>query len=138
MIIKCNTNNVTEINDMLKYFKTSISKEYMEDNPFIFYLGYESNNELIGFVSFSVLYERAELNYVYVKPEYRDGLVATSLLEEMFKICFEKGVKSITLEVRESNKAAIKLYEKTGFTSIAKRDRYYNDEDGLLMEKVIE
>lgn len=138
MIIKCNTNNVTEINDMLKYFKTSISKEYMEDNPFIFYLGYESNNELIGFVSFSVLYERAELNYVYVKPEYREGLVATLLLEEMFKICFEKGVKSITLEVRESNKAAIKLYEKTGFTSIAKRDRYYNDEDGLLMEKVIE
>lgn len=137
MIIRCDGSNINELNEMLEYFKTSISKEYMEDNPFIYYLGYKSNNELIGFVSFSILYERAELNYVFVKPDYREGLVATLLLEEMFKVCSDKGVKSITLEVRESNTAAIKLYEKTGFDSIAKRDRYYNDEDGLLMEKVI-
>lgn len=138
MITRCDTSNILELNEMLKYFNTSISTEYMEDNPFIYYLGYKSSNELIGFISFTILYERAELNYVFVKPEYRDGLVGTLLIEGMFKYCFDSGVKSITLEVRESNSAAIKLYEKTGFTSIAKRDRYYQDEDGLLMEKVIE
>lgn len=137
MIIRCDINNIPELNEMLKHFNTSINKAYMEDNPFIYYLGYKSNNELIGFISFSVLYERAELNYIFVKPEYREGLVATLLVEEMFKLCSAKGVKSITLEVRESNEAAIKLYEKTGFSSIAKRDRYYQDEDGLLMEKVL-
>ena len=43
--------------------------------------------------------------------------------------------KSITLEVREDNIPAIKLYEKNGFIKKAKRKGYYNGIDGFLMER---
>ena len=44
-------------------------------------------------------------------------------------------IKYITLEVRESNVAAISLYEKLGFTSIGQRKNYYQDngENAIIM-----
>ena len=46
-------------------------------------------------------------------------------------------VDSIMLEVRDSNEAAIKLYEKCGFEEINRRKKYYGDEDAIIMKKVI-
>ena len=43
--------------------------------------------------------------------------------------------KSITLEVREDNLYAIKLYEKFGFIKKAIRKGYYQGIDGILMER---
>lgn len=51
-------------------------------------------------------------------------------LEELFKVASGKGAKSIFLEVRPSNKAAIKLYEKLGFSEIGVRKNYYPVEGG--------
>ena len=44
--------------------------------------------------------------------------------------------KSITLEVREDNISAIKVYEKLGFKRKAIRKNYYDGVDGILMERV--
>ena len=42
----------------------------------------------------------------------------------------------MSLEVRMSNQSATRLYEKCGFTSVGKRERYYADgEDALLMTR---
>ena len=43
--------------------------------------------------------------------------------------------KDITLEVREDNTYAIKVYEKNGFIKTATRKGYYNGVDGILMER---
>ena len=43
--------------------------------------------------------------------------------------------KNITLEVKEDNEPAIKLYEKFGFEKKAIREGYYNGVDGILMER---
>ena len=43
--------------------------------------------------------------------------------------------KSITLEVKEDNIPAIKLYKKYNFEKKAIRAGYYNGVDGLLMER---
>ena len=43
--------------------------------------------------------------------------------------------KDISLEVRENNDPAIKLYKKYGFEEVAVRKGYYNGIDGLLMER---
>ena len=138
MIITCNTTHIENLNEMLSYFNVILTKEEMIDNPFVRYYAYCSNNEFIGFISYSVMYERAELNYIYVKPDYRGTEVASLLIEDMFCKCHDCGVKSITLEVRESNIAAISLYNKFGFETISKRANYYHNEDGLLMEKVLQ
>ena len=49
--------------------------------------------------------------------------------------CYKAKIKYITLEVRESNVAAISLYEKNGFKSIGTRKGYYqdNNENALIM-----
>lgn len=137
MIIECNTNHILSLNEMLSFFHTQITKEQMEDNPYIHYLAYIVDNEMIGFISYSILYERAELNYIFVKTEYRSSKVGSLLMESMFEKCYQAKVENITLEVRESNEQAIGLYQSKGFETVARRANYYQNEDGLLMEKVL-
>ena len=49
--------------------------------------------------------------------------------------CYVEKIKYLTLEVRESNIPAIKLYEKYGFKSFGVRKGYYqdNNENALIM-----
>ena len=53
----------------------------------------------------------------------------------MIKYAKDKKIENITLEVRSDNEKAIYLYKKYGFIPVAKREKYYNDVDGILMEK---
>ena len=137
MIVECDTTYLKKINEMMAFFNTKITKEIMEDNPFSIYLGYEVNKELVAFINFNILYEQAELNYIYVKPEYRGTKLGTLLMEEMINRCYKKNVKSITLEVRSSNTGALHLYKSIGFEEISIRKNYYKDEDAYLLQKVI-
>jgi ribosomal-protein-alanine N-acetyltransferase len=45
------------------------------------------------------------------------------------------GVDKFFLEVKESNKPAISLYEKLGYEKIAERKRYYYGEEAALVMK---
>ena len=56
-------------------------------------------------------------------------------LERLFELTDDGGRRGYTLEVRVSNKGAIKLYERLGFTARGKRRGYYTDnrEDALVM-----
>ena len=55
----------------------------------------------------------------------------------MIDDCKDRNVQSIFLEVRESNAAAIAMYEQFGFIKISTRKKYYDSpvEDGLVMKK---
>ena len=53
----------------------------------------------------------------------------------MLEDCKIKDVKSITLEVKQTNENAIHLYKKYGFIEIGIRKGYYQGIDGILMEK---
>ncbi len=68
-------------------------------------------------------------------PELRRGGVASALLERVLADGAAKGARRATLEVRRSNEAALKLYEKFGFTVAAVRRSYYThpDEDALVL-----
>lgn len=106
-------------------------------NSFNKVIGYYKNDLLIGFIDYSIMYEIAELNYIFVLEDYRKNNIASYLMEYMIDDCINCNVNSITLEVRIDNKA-IKLYEKYNFKQIGIRKKYYDGIDGLLMEKVIE
>lgn len=137
MIIECNKNHVDELNQILKHFQVQITDQIFTSDPFSFYYIYEVGNEVIGMISYAIMYERAELNYIYVKPAYRSTQVGSLLMEDMIKRCADKKAQSITLEVRSGNTAAINLYKKYGFEEISIRKNYYQNEDGILMEKVL-
>jgi ribosomal-protein-alanine N-acetyltransferase len=72
-----------------------------------------------------------------VDPDVRRRRVATALLERLFDRVGDADAP-FTLEVRESNAAAIALYERFGFRGGGARRRYYADsgEDALIMWRI--
>lgn len=98
---------------------------------------YVKDNKIIAFISYLILYERAELNYIYVDPNYREQHIASTLMDDMFRNCQKSGVNSIDLEVNVSNEKAINLYKKYGFKIVNIRKNYYNGFDAYVMLKEI-
>ena len=103
-------------------------------NDYTFILSYKIDNKYVAFLIYQLLYEKAEVIDIFVLEEYRRKGIGKALLEEMMK---DKTIKSVTLEVKESNKNAILLYNSLGFNEVAKRKGYYNGVDALLMLKEV-
>ena len=63
--------------------------------------------------------------------------MATRLLGELTTRVQEAGGESIFLEVRESNRGARVLYEKSGFAETGRRKGYYTNppEDAILCRR---
>jgi len=129
MIIELNKENLSIIDNSF------ISKKEIEDelnnNPFAKFLVLKENNEIIGYIYYSDIYERAEINQFEINDMHRNCGKGNLLLKKMIKSV----EKDITLEVRENNIPAIKLYEKNNFEKKAIRKGYYNGIDGILMER---
>ncbi|MCX7184309.1 MAG: ribosomal protein S18-alanine N-acetyltransferase [Nitrosospira sp.] len=65
-------------------------------------------------------------------------LLTEKLLQQFIRIARERHAKTMFLDVRASNQAAARLYERIGFRHIARRKDYYpamgGREDSLIME----
>lgn len=129
MIIEINKNNIDLINNSF------ISKEYilneLENNPFAKILILKENDEIVAYIYYSDIYERAEINQIEVNEIHRNCGKGDFLLNYMINLL----KKNITLEVKEDNYSAIKLYEKNKFEKKAIRKGYYNGIDGILYER---
>ena len=129
MIIEINKNNIDLINNSF------ISKEYilneLENNPFAKILILKENDEIVAYVYYSDIYERAEINQIEVEVSHRNCGKASRLLKKMIELV----EKNITLEVRKDNIPAINLYKKFNFQEKAIRKGYYQGTDGILMER---
>lgn len=92
-------------------------------------------NELLAYVGYWQILEEAHITTLAVHPNYRNNQLAQILMMTLIDDCYKQMIKYITLEVRESNLAAISLYEKLGFSSIGQRKNYYQDngENALIM-----
>lgn len=77
-----------------------------------------------------------EIENVVVAEEQRRGGSGTALVQQLLQKAREAGATSVLLEVRESNTAARRLYEKLGFSEIARRPKYYREpsEDALVLK----
>jgi ribosomal-protein-alanine N-acetyltransferase len=87
-----------------------------------------------GYIIFWIIEETLELHKIAVSPDYLGKGIGKLLFRFMLDKAKEKKVEELFLEVRESNTAAIKLYESMGFARISKRKDYYSDprEDALI------
>jgi [ribosomal protein S18]-alanine N-acetyltransferase len=79
--------------------------------------------------------DEAHIILMAVHPDYRRRGLGAAMLLTLLEKAQRRGMKYATLEVRASNKAAIALYTKLGFTSVGKRPNYYEDngEDALVL-----
>ena len=90
---------------------------------------------VIGFVIARCATAEWEIENVVVVPEKRRRGIGIKIIREVLLRANLAGATSVLLEVRESNLAARRLYEKLGFSQQGQRSSYYRDpdEDALLL-----
>ena len=96
------------------------------------YIGAFADGRLIGAGGIKGVFD-ADLMTVGVLPDHRGRGIGTMLVEALIEHCREVGIERIFLEVRESNAAAVGLYEHLGFHEIGRvRDYYRNPTEAAL------
>ena len=88
----------------------------------------EERAELItGFIGVWMLPDEMHIVTIAVRDSHRRQGIGEMLLIAALHVAREKTQSLVTLEVRVSNDAAIRLYEKYGFEQVGRRPRYYSD-----------
>jgi len=107
----------------------------LANNLAFYYCVKDDEENILAYIGEWQIIEEAHITTLAVHPDYRRLQLAQILLIQVFKNCYKNMVKYVTLEVRESNIAAISLYEKFLFDSIGMRKKYYQDngENALIM-----
>lgn len=100
-------------------------------------LGIFDHNSLIGFGILWCVAEEGHIISLAVDLEYRRQGIGQSLVETLLKAALDRQCAWATLEVRESNLPARRLYEKLGFILLGERKHYYHDtnENALIYWK---
>jgi ribosomal-protein-alanine N-acetyltransferase len=90
-----------------------------------------------GFLIGRIVDDEWEIENIVIAAEVRRRRFATKLLEAFLDQARAEAARAIFLEVRESNKAARSLYEKSGFREGGRRSRYYSQpvEDAVLYRR---
>lgn len=118
-----------------EYISMNLDKIYsFDNNPYVKIIVF-LEEKLVGFLVYSLIYDRIEIYYIYVDKNHRNRKIGTKLLNYLIKIGIDNDCENITLEVSIENEHAIKLYKKCGFVEVAKRERYYKGIDAILMMK---
>lgn len=100
-----------------------------------FYLVRDAIGEPVGFCAVWRVLDELHINNLAVLPEHRRSGAASALLNRALADAATRGAHRATLEVRASNVAALRLYERFGFRVTAVRRSYYTkpDEDALVL-----
>jgi len=127
----------------LKIFGKSLGEktlynEIMYNEMSLYYIALVDNIRA-GYVGSWLTVPNAEILNLFVSEKYRGNKIGSRLMERVITDCFNHNIKFLTLEVRPSNKYAIRMYEDLGFYLSHTRKKYYeNKEDAYVMIKDIE
>ena len=139
MIISINSSSSEIIKDLEEKFSNIFLrfdiKNDFKNNPYTRYLVYLIEDKVVGFINYHDIYDRVEIINFNVLEFFQNKHIGSKLLEKLVSLSLKNKMKNITLEVRSDNEKAIYLYRKFGFKSVSIRKKYYNDVDGILMEK---
>jgi ribosomal-protein-alanine acetyltransferase len=87
-----------------------------------------------GFLIARCLPDECEIENIIVDERFRRTGVGSSLVQKLLVEARTAGVPTVILEVRQSNFAAMRLYESIGFKPEGRRRNYYQHpaEDAVL------
>ncbi|MCF7926221.1 MAG: ribosomal protein S18-alanine N-acetyltransferase [Candidatus Izimaplasma sp.] len=122
----------------IKIFGKSLGKKTLYNevlyNDLAYYLIALDGNKRVGYIGSWLTIPNAEILNLFTIESYRSKGIATKLLNSVIDYCTCNAIQNLTLEVRDSNKAAQEFYKSLGFKQVAKRKKYYsNNEDAQLM-----
>jgi ribosomal-protein-alanine N-acetyltransferase len=119
----------------LNQYETAFSGEA----PFRVVLIAEGEGGVHGFIAGRALDTEWEIENIAVAGSVRRQGFGTLLLREFLDLARSRRASAVFLEVRESNLAARRLYEKWAFVESGRRKLYYRepDEDAILYRRAL-
>ncbi len=107
----------------------------LETNRLAHYLVARVGDEVTAYAGMWLMVDEAHITTFAVAPRWRRRRIGERLLLALLDLARDRHAREATLEVRLSNLAARRLYEKYGFRPVGLRPRYYSDdnEDALIM-----
>ena len=141
MILPMNETHVSTVAELEKlcfsapWSERSIASELT--NEYSLWLVEERDGVAVAYVGSQSCPPEADVMNVAVAPAFRRQGIGEGLMVALMDALRDKGMESLTLEVRASNSSAIALYDRLGFTEVGRRPNYYTDpgEDALIMRK---
>ncbi len=115
-----------------KAFEESLTQPY---SVFFVAEATTENSVITGYVGVYHIGDECDITNVAVSTKYRRKGIAIKLLKAVEEYSVSKNVYSITLEVRESNTPAIRLYEGMQYKNIGIRKNFYEKpmENAIIM-----
>ncbi len=97
------------------------------------------DGRVAGYIIYWQIRDEVQINNVAVHPDFRGKGIGEAAMRLVLKEVREKDATFATLEVRVSNTAATRLYEKLGFKVLGTRKGYYTNpvEDAYVMGLVL-
>ena len=111
-------------------------RDSMESDNTIYIVAKENDN-VAGYAGMYLYFEEGNITNVAVNPLSRRKGIGEKIVRDILNRAYEKGVRDVFLEVRETNSVAIALYEKIGFKEEGIRKNFYDKprENALIMWK---
>lgn len=124
---KCDSEQIAQIEKECfssPWSVNQIAEEISKDN--VIFLVAKKENTVLGYISGQKIVDEFYISNIAVKESFRNCHIASSVLEALIKVLKETDCIFATLEVRESNLTARKLYEKFGFRNLGVRKDFYS------------
>ncbi len=121
----------------MPWSEKSFTDAILEENNI--YMVALSDGKIVGYCGMWGCAGEGQIYNVCVSKTMRGMGIGTVLFSEFILEGTKTGLNAFTLEVRVSNKSAIALYEKNGFTNSGIRKNFYENpkEDAMIMWKYI-
>ncbi len=109
------------------------------EKPEAVFLVAESGDAVAGYLGAHHILDEVYIANLAVFPAYRRQGIGGVLLDALCCYAVAEGASLLTLEVRVSNQAAIRLYAGKGFQPQGIRPHFYEDprEDAIIMTKFL-
>lgn len=105
----------------------------LSGNDYAYMYVLEENDVILGYAGFWLSYEYATITKVSINPAIQNRGLGYYLFNKMMGIAKDLGATSFSLEVRESNLIAQKLYLKSGYQKVSIRKGYYSDGENAIV-----
>ncbi|MFC4559365.1 ribosomal protein S18-alanine N-acetyltransferase [Virgibacillus kekensis] len=133
----------SDIEEVLEVEKATFETPWSRDifvqelvsNRHAYYYVVEIDGRVIGYAGMWLVIDDAQITNIAIKPAYRGNKLGGKLFLYTIEQAIRMGTKRLSLEVRESNVVAQRMYRKFGLVPGGLRKNYYTDnqEDAIVM-----
>ena len=99
------------------------------------FVALDKNKRVVAYGGMLCVLDEGQITNIATHPELRRKGLGEKVTSALVEYGSQNGLNVISLEVRESNAAAISLYEKLGFLAVGKRKNFYSSptENAIVM-----